>query len=206
MEAVEANKYGWFWTCPTGEKCHYKHALPPNFVLKRDQKKMEEQKEEISLEDLIEKERAALGENLTRITWETFIDWKKKKRAKQIQQDNADIAVREKAFRQGKHIGISGKELFSFNPDFVRENQDDMEDGDVFMLPQRDITEDGEYDGPIREINIHDYYGDMMDTGKATVAGAAAAATEITVIDEDLFQAEDLDGLDSEIENLSVDA
>ena len=126
---------------------------------------MEEQKEDqISLEDLIEKERAALGDNLTKITWETFIDWKKKKRAKQMLQESTDVANREKAFRQGKHVGISGKELFAFNPDFVKESQDDMEDEDVYTLPQREKNED-EDDGPVHEIDINDYYGDkLMET------------------------------------------
>ncbi|KAF6769182.1 hypothetical protein AHF37_11001 [Paragonimus kellicotti] len=56
LDAVETLKYGWFWECRNGKSCHYRHALPPGFVLKRDQKKMEEQKETISLDDLIEKE------------------------------------------------------------------------------------------------------------------------------------------------------
>ena len=79
MEAVERSKYGWFWECPSGSKCIYRHALPAGFVLKRDKKKMEEKKNEISLVDLIERERAALGPNQTKITLETFLAWKKKK-------------------------------------------------------------------------------------------------------------------------------
>jgi len=39
LEAVENNKYGWFWECPNGASCHYKHALPPGFELKKDLKK-----------------------------------------------------------------------------------------------------------------------------------------------------------------------
>lgn len=62
LEAVEKSKYGWFWECPSGQKCIYRHALPPGFVLKKDQKK-DDKKDEISLEDLIEKERANLGPN-----------------------------------------------------------------------------------------------------------------------------------------------
>lgn len=56
LDAVEAGKYGWFWNCPNGEGCHYRHCLPPGFVLKKDRKKMEEQKETISLDELIETE------------------------------------------------------------------------------------------------------------------------------------------------------
>lgn len=56
LDAIENNKYGWFWVCPGGgDVCMYRHALPAGFVLKKDKKK-EERGEEISLEDLIERE------------------------------------------------------------------------------------------------------------------------------------------------------
>lgn len=33
IEAIEDGKYGWFWICPNGgDKCMYKHALPPGYV------------------------------------------------------------------------------------------------------------------------------------------------------------------------------
>jgi len=35
LDAVEKNKYGWFWQCPQGAGCIYRHALPPGFVLKK---------------------------------------------------------------------------------------------------------------------------------------------------------------------------
>lgn len=56
LDAIENNKYGWFWVCPAGGgECMYRHALPPGFVLKRDKKK-EEKDQEISMEELIESE------------------------------------------------------------------------------------------------------------------------------------------------------
>ena len=56
LEAIENNKQGWFGVCPGGgDICMYCHALPPGFVLKEDKKK-EEKEDEISLEDLIERE------------------------------------------------------------------------------------------------------------------------------------------------------
>ena len=56
LDAIENNKYGWFWVCPGGaDVCMYRHALPPGFVLKKDKKK-EEREDEISLEELIENE------------------------------------------------------------------------------------------------------------------------------------------------------
>ena len=30
VQAIEEQKYGWFWVCPNGgDKCFYKHSLPP---------------------------------------------------------------------------------------------------------------------------------------------------------------------------------
>lgn len=44
LEAIENNKYGWFWVCPGGgDNCMYRHALPPGFVLKKDKKKEEKE-------------------------------------------------------------------------------------------------------------------------------------------------------------------
>lgn len=116
LEAVEKSKYGWFWECPSGTKCIYRHALPPGFVLKRDKKKMEEKKNEISLVDLIERERAALGPNQTKITLETFLAWKKKKiKEKQDAVNKAD-EQRRSDYKAGRAVGLSGREMFSFDP------------------------------------------------------------------------------------------
>lgn len=68
---MEKSKYGWFWECPSGQKCIYRHALPPGFVLKKDKKK-EEKKDEISLEDLIETERANLGPSQVSILYKLY--------------------------------------------------------------------------------------------------------------------------------------
>ncbi|XP_076343190.1 zinc finger CCCH domain-containing protein 15-like isoform X2 [Tachypleus tridentatus] len=57
LEALENNKYSWFWDCPNGgDKCHYQHTLPPCFVLNKDKKKNQEKKDDISIEELVEKE------------------------------------------------------------------------------------------------------------------------------------------------------
>ena len=103
---MEKSKYGWFWQCPNGTTCIYRHALPAGFVLNKDKKK-EEKKVEISLEDLIEKERAALGSVLTKVTLETFLAWKKRKL-----KEKKDAAIREEEkkridFKAGRQIGVS---------------------------------------------------------------------------------------------------
>ena len=58
----------------------YRHALPPGFVLKSELKQMENNKKnELSMEMLVEKERASLGKNVTKVTLESFLAWKKRK-------------------------------------------------------------------------------------------------------------------------------
>lgn len=128
IQAVEDKKYGWFWTCPVGANCIYKHALPPGFVLKSDKKKMAEQEEKITIEELIEKERAALGANVTRVTLTSFLAWKKKKRADKLKALFAEKSKRQKNVKSGKLQGISGRELFEFRPDMVGEDADDATD------------------------------------------------------------------------------
>ena len=58
IQAIETEKYGWFWECPNGESCHYRHALPPGFVLKSQKKAIEdaEKANAISLEEFLEVE------------------------------------------------------------------------------------------------------------------------------------------------------
>ncbi|XP_023167376.1 zinc finger CCCH domain-containing protein 15 homolog [Drosophila hydei] len=140
LEAVEKSKYGWFWECPNGEKCIYRHALPPGYVLKRDKKK-EEKPTEISLVDLIEKERAALGPHQTRVTLESFLAWKKRKIQEKKERLAADEERKKSDYSKGKQFGISGREMFSFNPDLVDDGP--MEEGDAaFDIYKRDDDDD----------------------------------------------------------------
>ncbi|XP_017126494.1 zinc finger CCCH domain-containing protein 15 homolog [Drosophila elegans] len=140
LEAVEKSKYGWFWECPNGGKCIYRHALPAGYVLKRDKKK-EEKPTEISLVDLIEKERAALGANQTRVTLESFLAWKKRKLSEKKAKMIADEERKKNDFSKGKQFGISGREMFSFNPDLVDDGP--MEEGDAaFDIYKREDDDD----------------------------------------------------------------
>lgn len=65
IEAVENQKYGWFWTCPNGgDECKYKHSLPPGFVLKTKEQRAAEKAlhdksplATLTLEDFLEARR-----------------------------------------------------------------------------------------------------------------------------------------------------
>jgi hypothetical protein len=69
-------------------------------VLKRDQKK--EEKQEISIEELVDTERAALGSNLTKVTLDTFTAWKQKKLREKKEALAVEAAKKKKSVMEGK--------------------------------------------------------------------------------------------------------
>jgi hypothetical protein len=147
LEAVENNTYGWFWSCQNGLSCQYRHALPPGFMLKRERKLLEEQKETVSLEELIESERAALGSNVTKVTLESFLAWKKRKIEEKKQQLVKDEEKkRNEFFKHGRLMGLSGREMFTFNPDLIA-NDDEDADNDIDYRHRSDDEEEDDDDG-----------------------------------------------------------
>lgn len=152
---MEKSKYGWFWECPNGERCIYRHALPNGYVLKRDKKKLELEKgAEISLVDLIESERNALGSNTTKVTLESFLSWKKRK----IQEKKDKLAKEEdqkkKDYKSGKQFGLSGKEMFSFNPELADDGP--MDDGDAVFDSYARSEEDEDEAFEYKEVDLED--------------------------------------------------
>ncbi|XP_004307428.1 PREDICTED: zinc finger CCCH domain-containing protein 11-like [Fragaria vesca subsp. vesca] len=107
LEAVEKKQYGWFWVCPNGNKeCHYRHALPPGYVLKSQMKALlEEESEKIAIEDEIENQRSKVT-TCTPMTTELFMQWRNKK----TEEKEAGLAA-QRADR-AKNDRMSGRELF----------------------------------------------------------------------------------------------
>lgn len=237
LDALESNKYGWFWACPNGgTECKYKHALPPGFTLKKD-KTREDKTESISIEELIEQKRAELSASacLTPVTIESFIQWKKRKLREKAEKARKDDEKKKDKYKAGVMLGLSGREMFAFNPTMVGD-EDDEEGGEAFDLRNRE-NEDEDDNVKVHEIKF-DEYG-IMDDGlddstekqleehkKAKLASAKAAsevrsppkaeaaptpavennvgAAAAAAIDEDLFDDEDLDELDENLENLQI--
>ncbi|KDN43949.1 hypothetical protein K437DRAFT_236836 [Tilletiaria anomala UBC 951] len=146
LQAVEDGKYGWFWECPNGgEKCMYKHRLPPGFVLKSQRKEQEalEKANEISLEEFLEVERHKLGPNLTPVTAESFAKWKKERVDKKVAEEEALKGKKERQAQMNKLTGLSGREMFELQPDMF-EDEEDEADG-VFDMREY-ISKDWEQD------------------------------------------------------------
>ncbi|XP_004497453.1 zinc finger CCCH domain-containing protein 11 [Cicer arietinum] len=134
LDAVERKQYGWFWACPNGGKnCHYRHALPPGYVLKSQMKALlEEESDKITIEEEIENQRAQV-KTITPITPELFFQWKKKK------MDERDASLAAQQAERAKNDRMSGRELFLSDASlFV----DDAEAYDKYQRePEPDETE-----------------------------------------------------------------
>lgn len=220
LEAVEKSKYGWFWECPSGQKCIYRHALPPGFVLKKDKKK-EDKKDEISLEDLIETERANLGPHQTKITLETFLAWKKRKLKEKKEQAIRDEEKRRNDYKAGRQVGISGREMFYFNPELAA--GDGIDDGDEAISSYVREEEEEEERIEYRELDMDRlaFEASEIDSSGITVAAedrlksneSSNESSTVTVgegaaalaINENLFVEEDLEGLEDELEDLDLE-
>ncbi|KAK4190027.1 hypothetical protein QBC35DRAFT_461579 [Podospora australis] len=109
VSAIEDGKYGWFWICPNGgDKCMYKHALPPGFVLKTKEQRAAEKAlmdksplKTLTIEEFLESERHKLSGTLTPVTPESFAKWKK---------ERLDKKAAEEALRKAKEA--TGRALF----------------------------------------------------------------------------------------------
>ncbi|KAL1915730.1 uncharacterized protein VTP21DRAFT_6489 [Calcarisporiella thermophila] len=193
LEAIENGKYGWFWECPNGGKnCKYRHALPPGFILKKKEKKSEEEKAEISLEDFLEVERHKLGPNLTPVTKETFEEWKRNRQVKREAEAEAKRKAKEAAFKAGKSQGMSGRDLFEFNPSWGEQAGDYDEGDDVFDFTDYQREDEGE------ESNQNNDEPDSQVSENMQSLSIRNTAEGDVTVEEELFAEENLDDLDED--------
>ncbi|KAI6178201.1 Zinc finger CCCH domain-containing protein 15-like protein [Aphelenchoides besseyi] len=169
----------------TGEKCIYRHALPPGYVLSKDRKKMEEQKrlEQISLEELIEKERANLSSKAqTKVTLETFIAWKKKKLIEKRRKEAADEKKKRSNFKSGNKDEEGGSV-------FVREKEEDNPDEvKAFVIDERTFL-DLEENGKFLDDDLND------DEPNSSEQPGTTSENKVEVFDESVFNVDDVDDL-----------
>ncbi|WWC66888.1 uncharacterized protein I206_100795 [Kwoniella pini CBS 10737] len=150
IQAIEDKKYGWFWECPNGgDKCMYRHALPPGFVLKSEKKAAAEaaKKDKISIEEFLEVERHKLKAPLTPVTPESFAHWKKtrieKKQAEQEALEKAKATQRA----AGKMTGMTGKDMFEFGGELYEDEEEGEDDWDISRMLARYREDDTRPEG-----------------------------------------------------------
>lgn len=172
IEAVENKTYGWFWSCPNGENCMYKHALPPGFVLKSEMKKKSEE-DELSLEMLVEKERASLGAGVTKVTLETFLAWKARKLTEKKDEKKKQEDKKRQDYKLGFMNGLTGRDLFTFNPDLIT-NDDDNAQNDIDY--KRRAEDDDDLDGV--NLQVRDINADFFAQQAREADGSGTVATD----------------------------
>lgn len=208
IDALEQSKYGWFWECPNGGKnCHYRHALPPGFVLKKDKKKLEN-RPVIAMEELVEVERSKLPHDLPKLTLESFLQWKKRKIEERKSKLAKEEAEKKAEFKAGRNVGLSGRDMFTFNPELAQDNAYD--DGEVaYELYQReDDEEEGSGTTQIREIRLDDLasLAQEVGAGGGTQADTRTFLTEAEISkDSDNSNGNENDQDDDNDENDEVD-
>ncbi|KAJ3071587.1 hypothetical protein HK102_006404 [Quaeritorhiza haematococci] len=214
LEAIDSRKYGWFWQCPNGDTCKYRHALPPGYVLKKketdEEKRLREESEgqQISIEEFLETERHNLGTNLTPVTYESFEKWKKERKAKQATEQEAAAKKKAEAykqFRSGMKTGLafSGRELFDFNPEWANDGDDEEGAMDVYVRDENDSegeSADSKANGTSaqKEDSSSTPSSSAKGKEKAAVVEADEEGGDAVEVAEDLFEAEDLEGLDDD--------
>lgn len=161
LDAVEKSLYGWFWVCPNGgDTCKYRHSLPPGYILKKSVPvdEEDEDEEQLTIEEIIENERAALPSGGTLVTEDTFKAWLKRKA-----EEKREAAEREKqaiieasSKKDQRGLGLSGRDLFQFDPtlfidDDGAADQDlygDLEDPNMIFTEEPDLyADDVDLDG-----------------------------------------------------------
>ncbi|PPE01343.1 hypothetical protein GOBAR_DD01669 [Gossypium barbadense] len=133
LEAVEKKQYGWFWVCPNGGKdCHYRHALPPGYVLKSQMKALlEEESEKITIEEEIENQRSKTTSS-TPMTTELFMQWKTKK------MEEREVSLAAQRADRAKNDRMSGRELFLSDASLF------VDDAEAYEAYHREEPEDTE--------------------------------------------------------------
>ena len=106
MQAVEARKYGWFWSCPGGAECKYRHKLPKGFVFKSDlvammrAAAMNKKSDQDDLREALEKLKDS-GPG-TPVTLDVFLEWKTSKANARKEKDDK---AREERQKKGRFTG-----------------------------------------------------------------------------------------------------
>lgn len=175
LQAVEDGKYGWFWECPNGgEKCMYRHRLPPGYVLKSERKEKEalEKANEISLEEFLESARHKLGSNLTPVTVDSFNKWKKERQDKKAAEEDALRQKKATQAHANKLAGLSGREMFALNPEMFGDEDDDGGEGEFDM--QRYMTNGWQQDRQSED-------GSDAEEGGDDANGVADGVAELNV-------------------------
>ena len=96
-----------------------------------------------------------MGSNLTPVTLESFNQWKKDRIAKKDAVEAAERKQKETRMKAGRNQGMSGKDLFDFNPDLGIDEEDEEDAIDLSQYERKE-DDDGLSNG-VSEITLKVY-------------------------------------------------
>ena len=204
LDAIEKNNYGWFWECPNGVKCHYRHALPLGYVFVA-KKKMDDKTEEVDIGEQIEAKRKLLDiSKCTPVTEESFRLWREKRdkeKAARIETERVEAAKSKDKLTRGQ-AAMSGRALFAHNPALFEDDDgavgnddivnrrggsgagadgddDDSDDDDDDDQQHGPLEEDADFDENAPVVFEGDAANSTSDDAGAASAAASAGATPV---------------------------
>ena len=102
--------------------------------------------------------------------WHSSVILQKKRKIAEKQASARKESDRKKAeFKAGKNTGLSGREMFTFNPELARDN--DMEEGEAAMDIVRENEED---DSVVKEIDIDAIANEAREADQSGTTSTAA--------------------------------
>jgi DRG Family Regulatory Proteins, Tma46 len=101
-------------------------------------------------------QRHKLGPNLTPVTRETFAKWKQTRMSKKEAEADAHRKAKDAQASAGKNSGMSGRDLFQYNPEWFQDSDEEEEDWDLSKYRRQKEDEDLAAENErIRLLSIH---------------------------------------------------
>lgn len=133
--------------------------------------KKKDDEEEVSLELLIEKERASLGSKTTKVTLETFLAWKARKLQEKKDEKKKSEEKKMKDYKLGFMNGLTGRDIFTFNPDLITNDDEDAQADIDYRRREGEEEEDELIIKQCRELNPEYFAAQAVEAdGTGTVA------------------------------------
>lgn len=102
-------------------------------------------------------QRHKLGSNLTPVTRETFAKWKQTRMSKKEAEMDAVRKTKDAQAAAGKNSGMSGRDLFQYNPEWFQDEDEEDEEWDLSKYRRQQEDDDQEAENErIRLLSIED--------------------------------------------------
>lgn len=163
LDAVEKRQYGWFWKCPNGAECKYRHALPPGYILKSQMRELleEEARNVKDVVEVIEEERAKINA-VTPMTEQVFKEWHRQRNA-----DKLRTAAEREAERKRKGV-LNGREIF------MQEGFEAADDASAADDYQREEDDEAKIRSMMQEAEDNAAAARQREAAEAAASSAAA--------------------------------